>query len=76
MAAFGPATATQIGFEMLRRVTGVNMTFVPFPGAPPAVNALLGEHVTSALSDYAVVAEQIKAGSCQTDRFSNRPASD
>jgi tripartite-type tricarboxylate transporter receptor subunit TctC len=38
------------------------MTFVPFPGSPPAVNALLGEHVTSALSDYAVVAEQIKAG--------------
>jgi tripartite-type tricarboxylate transporter receptor subunit TctC len=62
MAAFGPATASQIGFEMLRRAANVNMTFVPFPGAPPAVNALLGEHVTSALSDYAVVAEQINAG--------------
>jgi tripartite-type tricarboxylate transporter receptor subunit TctC len=62
MAAFGPATATQIGFEMLRRAASVNMTFVPFPGAPPAVNALLGEHVTSALADYAVVAEHINAG--------------
>jgi Tripartite tricarboxylate transporter family receptor len=62
MAAAGPATAFQIAFEMLKRDANVDMTFVPFPGSPPAVNALLGEHVTSALSDYAVVAEQIKAG--------------
>jgi tripartite-type tricarboxylate transporter receptor subunit TctC len=62
MAAFGPATATHIGFEMLRRAANVNMIFVPFPGAPPAANALLGGHVTSALADYAVVTEQIKAG--------------
>jgi tripartite-type tricarboxylate transporter receptor subunit TctC len=62
MAATGPATVPQIAFEMLKRNANVNMTFVPFPGMPPAVNALLGEHVTSVLSDYAVVAEQIKAG--------------
>jgi tripartite-type tricarboxylate transporter receptor subunit TctC len=62
MAAAGPATAFQIAIEMLKRNANVDMTFVPFPGSPPAVNALLGEHVTSALSDYAVVAEQIKAG--------------
>jgi tripartite-type tricarboxylate transporter receptor subunit TctC len=62
MGATGPANAFQIAIEMLRRAANVDMTFVPFPGSPPAVNALLGEHVTSALSDYAVVAEQIKAG--------------
>jgi tripartite-type tricarboxylate transporter receptor subunit TctC len=62
MAAAGPATAFQIAIEMLKRNANIDMTFVPFPGSPPAVNALLGEHVTSALSDYAVVAEQIKAG--------------
>jgi tripartite-type tricarboxylate transporter receptor subunit TctC len=61
MAATG-ATAPQIAIEMLKRDANVDVTFVPFPGSPPAVNALLGEHVTSALSDYAVVAEQIKAG--------------
>ena len=61
MAATG-ATAPQIAIEMLKRDAKVDVTFVPFPGSPPAVNALLGEHVTSALSDYAVVAEQIKAG--------------
>jgi len=61
MAATG-ATAPQIAIEMLKRDAKVDVAFVPFPGSPPAVNALLGEHVTSALSDYAVVAEQIKAG--------------
>jgi tripartite-type tricarboxylate transporter receptor subunit TctC len=62
MAGTGPATVFQIAIEMLKSNANVDMTFVPFPGSPPAVNALLGEHVTSALSDYAVVAEQIKAG--------------
>jgi tripartite-type tricarboxylate transporter receptor subunit TctC len=38
------------------------MTFVPYPGGPPAVNALLGGHVTAALSDYPGAAEQLKAG--------------
>jgi tripartite-type tricarboxylate transporter receptor subunit TctC len=62
IAATGPATLFQIATEMLKSRANVDMTFVPFPGSPPAVNALLGEHVTSALSDYAVVAEQIRAG--------------
>ena len=38
------------------------MTFVPFPGDAPAVNALLGEHVTLAFAPYSGVAEQLKAG--------------
>jgi tripartite-type tricarboxylate transporter receptor subunit TctC len=47
---------------MLRRAAGVNMTFIPFAGSPPVVNAILGGHVTAGLADFAVVAEQIKAG--------------
>jgi tripartite-type tricarboxylate transporter receptor subunit TctC len=42
LASFGPAAIEQIAFEMLKRATKVNMTFVPFPGYAPAVNALLG----------------------------------
>jgi hypothetical protein len=34
----------------------------PYPGNAPAVNALLGEHVTSMLASYATVAEQLNAG--------------
>jgi tripartite-type tricarboxylate transporter receptor subunit TctC len=52
----------QIAFEMLKRATNVNMTFVPYPSDAPAVNALLGEHLTSVLYTYAAVAAQAKAG--------------
>jgi tripartite-type tricarboxylate transporter receptor subunit TctC len=62
LASIGPATSHQIGFEMLKRAAKVDMIFVPYPGNPPAVNALLGEHVTSVLVDYVAVSEQMKAG--------------
>jgi tripartite-type tricarboxylate transporter receptor subunit TctC len=55
-------SALQIAFEMLKRAASVNMTFVPYPGDAPAVNALLGEHVTSVLFTYAAVAAQVSAG--------------
>jgi tripartite-type tricarboxylate transporter receptor subunit TctC len=61
MASVGPATAGHIGFEMLKRAAKVDMTFVPYAGNPPAINALLGEHVTAALTGYAVVTELVKA---------------
>jgi len=44
---------THIGFEMLKRATNIKMTFVPYAGAAPAVNALLGNHVTSYFGNYA-----------------------
>ena len=46
---------------MLKRAANVNMTFVPYPGNVPAMNALLGGHVTSIFADYPAVAEQLKA---------------
>jgi tripartite-type tricarboxylate transporter receptor subunit TctC len=62
MASFGPATAFQVAFEMLRRAANVEMTFLSYTGAAPAVSALLGEHVTSAFSSYSTASEQLKAG--------------
>ena len=38
------------------------MTYVPFPGGAPAVNALLGDHVTAVYGNYSEVFEQIKGG--------------
>jgi tripartite-type tricarboxylate transporter receptor subunit TctC len=61
-ASFGPATAEQVMFEMLKREANVNMTFVPYPGYAPAVSVLLGEHVTSVLADYSTAAQQLAAG--------------
>jgi tripartite-type tricarboxylate transporter receptor subunit TctC len=62
MASIGPASYQHVGIETLKRTTKIDLTFVPFPGSAPAVNALLGEHVTSLLAAYANVAEQIGAG--------------
>jgi tripartite-type tricarboxylate transporter receptor subunit TctC len=61
LAGLGPATTQQLAFEMLKRAANVNMTFLPYPGTAPAVNALLGEHVTSIFAG-STVSEQLIAG--------------
>jgi tripartite-type tricarboxylate transporter receptor subunit TctC len=61
-ASAGPGTTHQIGFEMLKRAAGVNLTYVPYPGGAAAITALLGAHVTVVLAEYAPLAEHLKAG--------------
>jgi tripartite-type tricarboxylate transporter receptor subunit TctC len=61
LASVGPASSLQIAFEKLKRAANVEMTFVSYPGAAPAINALLGEHVTSVLVSYSTVAEQLRS---------------
>jgi tripartite-type tricarboxylate transporter receptor subunit TctC len=62
-ASVGPATTQHIGFEQFRRLARVDLTYVPYSGGAPAVNALLGAHVTAVLANYSEVVEQLKAGS-------------
>ena len=62
LAGSGPASPFQIGFEVLKRAANVNMTFVPFPGGAPAINALLGGHVTAMFGTYSTASEHVKAG--------------
>jgi len=62
MASIGPGTPFDIGLAMLKRAANVDITFVPFNGNGPSINALLGDHVTSAFNSYSSAAEQIKAG--------------
>jgi tripartite-type tricarboxylate transporter receptor subunit TctC len=61
MAGAGPASSVHVGFEKLRRAAGVAMTFVPYPGDAPAINAGLGNQVTAVFAPYSGVAEQLKA---------------
>jgi tripartite-type tricarboxylate transporter receptor subunit TctC len=63
LASVGPASLPQIAFEQLKRAAHVDITFVTYPGAAPAANALLGGHVTSALLSFATVGEQITGAS-------------
>ena len=62
LAAVGPGSTFQLGMIAFTRRAGINLTYVPYPGSAPAVTALVGNHVTSAISGYAVVVEQIRAG--------------
>jgi tripartite-type tricarboxylate transporter receptor subunit TctC len=62
IASVGPATTQHIGIERFKRLAGVNFTYVPFPGSAPAVNALLGAHVTAAVLNWSEIAEQLAAG--------------
>ena len=60
MASIGPGSTFQMAFAMFTAAAGVKMTFVPYAGSAPAINAVLGQHVTSGFAGYAVVSEQIK----------------
>ena len=62
MASIGPGSPFHLGFEKLKRMANVDMTFIPYPGNGPSVNALLGEHVTMMFGTYANVAEHLKSG--------------
>jgi tripartite-type tricarboxylate transporter receptor subunit TctC len=62
MATVAPATTQHIAFEMLKRVTDMNMIHVPYPGGAPAVTALLGAHVTAVIANYSEVAAHLASG--------------
>jgi tripartite-type tricarboxylate transporter receptor subunit TctC len=61
-ASAGPATTHHIGLEILKRVADASFVYVPYSGGAPAINALLGGHVTAVLAEYAPLAEHVKAG--------------
>jgi len=62
LASTGPASPSQIGIEMLKRDAKIDITYVPYPGNAPTINATLGAHVTAGIANYADVVEHIKAG--------------
>ena len=49
-------------FEMLQQSARTRTTFVPYPGTPPAVTAVLGGHVDAAYTDFPTVWPQIRSG--------------
>jgi tripartite-type tricarboxylate transporter receptor subunit TctC len=57
-----PAGLMNVAFEMLAHQGGFKVTFVPFGGTPPALNAVLGEHITLSFVDYPAAAGHIQAG--------------
>jgi tripartite-type tricarboxylate transporter receptor subunit TctC len=62
LASGGPASSLHVAFEVVKRAADVNMTYVPYGGSAPAINALLGGHVTSVFADYPTIVNQLKSG--------------
>ena len=62
IASAGPASSPHIAIEALKHAAGVNINFIPYQGSTPAVNALLGEHVTAVMASYPNLAELISTG--------------
>jgi tripartite-type tricarboxylate transporter receptor subunit TctC len=62
MGSLGPGTPFDIGLAWLKQLAKVDITFVPFNGNGPSINALLGGHVTSTYNSYSSVNSQLKAG--------------
>jgi tripartite-type tricarboxylate transporter receptor subunit TctC len=62
IATVGPATTQHIAAEQLKLAAKLDLTYVAYPGGAPAVQALLGEHVTSVLTNYSELVEHLKSG--------------
>jgi tripartite-type tricarboxylate transporter receptor subunit TctC len=58
----GPASSLHIAIEVLKRATNIDITYVPYAGTAPSINALLGGHVTAVFADYPTVVSQLQSG--------------
>jgi len=61
-ASAGTATPGHFAGEVLKLKSGSNMTHVPYNGAGPALNDLLGGHVDLFFSGFPAAVPQVKAG--------------
>jgi tripartite-type tricarboxylate transporter receptor subunit TctC len=60
--SFGPGTYSNLSMEDLKQRTGIDIQHVPYRGAAPALNGLLGNDVSVMLLSLASVEEHAKAG--------------
>ena len=58
----GPDTASYVAFEMLKQAAKVDITFVPFTGYTPAIQALMAHQVTAAQADLTTLQGQLQTG--------------
>jgi tripartite-type tricarboxylate transporter receptor subunit TctC len=61
-ASGGPGSSLHVAIEVLKRAANINVTYVPYGGTAPAVNALMGNHVAAVWADYPTVVSQLDSG--------------
>ena len=62
---YGASTAggpPQLGMELLKSMTGINIVAVPYKGTVPAFNAVVAGEVHMTVADIALIMPQVKAG--------------
>lgn len=60
--SFGNATTSHLYGELLKKVAGIEMTHVPYRGAAPLANDLIGGQVNGGFIDLTTGAPQLSAG--------------
>jgi tripartite-type tricarboxylate transporter receptor subunit TctC len=70
-ASSGTATPAYFAGEMLKLRTRSNLTHVPYAGAAPALNDLLGGHVDLFFSGYLPAAAHVQSGALKLLAFSS-----
>ncbi|MCC7347966.1 MAG: tripartite tricarboxylate transporter substrate binding protein, partial [Variibacter sp.] len=70
-AAVGPGTVHHVALELFRREAALKVTYVPYPGGAPSINALLGGHVAATFANYGEMAPHIEAGTLRALATSN-----
>ena len=58
----GTGSITHLAVELLKTEAKIDLVHVPYRGAAPAVNDLLGQHVQMVFLDLPILLPQIKAG--------------
>jgi tripartite-type tricarboxylate transporter receptor subunit TctC len=61
-ASSGPGSLPHLAGELLHLTAGIDIVHVPYRGAAPAVNDLIGQQVQMAFLDLPVLLPQVKAG--------------
>ena len=61
-AGGGTGSSLYLAAELLKSKTGIRITIVPYKGAGPALNDLLGGHIDAMFDAMPVMAPQAKAG--------------
>ena len=61
-ASGGPGSSLHIASEVLKRAANFEVTYVPYAGTAPAINALLGGHVAAVFADYPTVVSHLQSG--------------
>ncbi len=58
----GAGSSIRLSMELFRSAVKIDTTFISYKGGAPAVNAILGGHVTGMLASIGVVLNQVRAG--------------